>query len=43
MVHDAAVGHLCDELNATDTMYPGINLRMVYELVSLRIPKDQEL
>ncbi len=36
--HDAAVGHLCDELNATETVYPGTNLRMVYELVSLRIP-----
>lgn len=36
--HDAAVSHLCDELNATETVYPGTNLRMVYELVSLRIP-----
>lgn len=36
--HDAAVAHLCDELNATETVYPGTNLRMVYELVSLRIP-----
>lgn len=37
-IHDAAVGHLCDELNATETVYPGTNLRMVYELVSSRIP-----
>ena len=36
--HDVAVGHLCEELNATETVYPGTNLRMVYELVSLRIP-----
>ena len=34
--HDAAVGHLCEELNATETVYPGTNLRMVYELVSSR-------
>jgi len=34
--HDAAVNHLCDELNATETEYPGTNLRMIYELVSSR-------
>jgi hypothetical protein len=26
--------HLCEELNATMTMFPGTNLRLVYELVS---------
>jgi len=40
VVHDAAVGHLCDELDATETMYPGINLRIVYELASLRIHQE---
>lgn len=37
-IHDAAVMHLCAELNATETVYPGTNLRLIYELVSLRIP-----
>lgn len=32
--HDIAVSHLCDELNATETTYPGTNLRLIYELVS---------
>ena len=36
--HDESVNHLCDELNATETVYPGTNLRMVYELVSSRTP-----
>jgi hypothetical protein len=40
--HDAAVTHLCAELNATETVYPGTNLRLVYELVSPRITGDQE-
>jgi len=31
---DTAVEHLCDELNATMTIFPGTNLRLVYELVS---------
>ncbi|MCP4298010.1 MAG: hypothetical protein GY786_20675 [Proteobacteria bacterium] len=26
--------HLCDELNATETVFPGTNLRLIYELVS---------
>ena len=41
-IHDAAVVHLCKELNDTETVYPGTNLRLVYELVSSRIPGDQE-
>lgn len=32
--HDEAITHLCEELNATETVYPGTNLRLVYELVS---------
>jgi len=31
---DTAVEHLCDELNATMTIFPGTNLRLVYALVS---------
>lgn len=29
-VHDATVAALCDELNATETHYPGTNLRLKY-------------
>ena len=28
------VQHLCDELNATMTKFPGTDMRLVYELVS---------
>lgn len=35
---DAAVHHLCDELNATETKFPGTDLRLVYELVSSQNP-----
>lgn len=31
---DAAVAHLCRELNDTETQFPGTELRVVYELVS---------
>ena len=41
--HDAAVAHLCAELNATETTYPGTNLRLIYELVSSKNTGDQEL
>ena len=36
--HDAAVRYLCDELTATDTIFPGTNLRLVYKLGSPQIP-----
>jgi len=32
--HDEALRHLCAELNATETVFPGTNLRLVYELGS---------
>jgi hypothetical protein len=35
-VHDDAVTYLCSELNDTETVYPGTNLRVIYELVSSR-------
>ncbi len=38
-----AVRHLCDELNSTETTYPGTKLRLVYELVSSQNPRDQEV
>jgi len=28
---DVAVSHLCEQLNATETVFPGTNLRLVYE------------
>ena len=30
---DETVRHLCEELNATDTIFPGTTLRLIYELV----------
>ncbi len=30
---DEVIGHLCAELNQTETIFPGTNLRLVYELV----------
>ena len=35
-IHDAVVAKLCEELNATETHYPGTNLRLKY--VPLRSP-----
>jgi hypothetical protein len=32
--HDDVVRHLCDELNATETTFPGTDLRLVYQLGS---------
>ena len=42
-IYDASVAHLCKELNATETIYPGTNLRMAYELVSSKNPGDKEI
>jgi hypothetical protein len=32
-VHDEIIRHLCNELTATETLFPGTNLRLVYELI----------
>ena len=32
--HDQAVRHLCEELNATETIFPGTDLKLVYKLGS---------
>jgi len=32
--HDVAIGHLCEALNATETLFPGTKLRLVYKLGS---------
>jgi len=39
----AALQHLCDQLTATETVFPGTNLRLVYTLVSSQSPRDQEV
>lgn len=31
-LQDAAVAHLCSDLNATETLFPGTELRLIYEL-----------
>ena len=35
---DEAIRHLCDELNATGTLFPGTELRLVYKLVAAQSP-----
>jgi hypothetical protein len=41
--HDDAVRHLCAELHAAETLFPGTKLRLVYELVSAQIPRPREV
>ncbi len=41
--HDGAISHLCEELNATETIFPGTDLKLVYKLGSSQIPPDQEV
>jgi hypothetical protein len=36
--HDEAVRHLCDQLNATETIFPDTELRLVYQLGTSQIP-----
>lgn len=41
--HDAALQHLCEELTATETIYPGTELRLIFQPVSASpIPRSQE-
>jgi cell division protein FtsB len=40
---DTALQCLCDELNSTKTVFPGTNLRLVYELVSAQNRRVQEV
>lgn len=40
---DEAVRHLCADLNSTETVFPGTNLRLVYEMVSSKNPRPQEV
>jgi hypothetical protein len=39
VVHDQTLHHLCEELTATETVYPGTDLRLIYELVGQPPPK----
>ena len=32
--HDQALSDLCDELNATETTFPGTDLRLIYKICS---------
>lgn len=42
-IHDTALAHLCAELTATETVFPGTDLRLIYESVGVApIPRDQE-
>jgi hypothetical protein len=38
-----ALQHLCDQLSATETVFPGTKLRVVYAVVSSQNPGDQEV
>ena len=43
-IHDSIVANLCEELNATETHYPGTNLRLKYvPLRSSNFPRDQDV
>jgi hypothetical protein len=42
-IHDGVLEHLCAELTATETTYPGTDLRLIFELTRpSQIPRDQE-
>lgn len=38
-----AMNYLCSELNSTETIFPGTNLRLYYELVSFGFSRGQEV
>ena len=37
---DVAVQHLCAEINATETLFPGTDLRLIYQSVSPKSPAN---
>jgi len=41
-VHDQALRHLCEELTATETVYPGTELKMLFEMVGERHQLDDQ-
>lgn len=41
--HDAALEHLCSELTASETTFPGTELRLLFEPIGTsQLPRDQE-
>jgi hypothetical protein len=41
--HDQVLDHLCAELTATETTYPGTDLRLVFEPIQAsHFPRDQD-
>lgn len=41
--HDKALEHLCKELTATETVFPGTELRLIFDPIgSTSLPRDQE-
>jgi hypothetical protein len=40
--HDEALQHLCAELTDTETVYPGTDLRMIYQVVGGTMPKAKD-
>lgn len=42
--HNQVLSHLCKELTETETVYPGTDLRLIFEPVgAIGIPRDQEV
>ena len=41
--HDQAIAKLCSALNETQTVFPGTNLKLIFEVGSSGIPPDQEV
>ena len=41
--HDEALRHLREQLNQTETLFPGTELRLVYRIGSSQVPRDQEV
>jgi hypothetical protein len=41
--HDQTIAQLCARLNETQTVFPGTNLKLIFEIGSSRIPSDQEV
>jgi hypothetical protein len=43
LAHDEVLSHLCAELTTSETIYPGTELRLVFELIGTsQVPRDQE-
>ena len=40
---DAAIRHLCAEINATETLFPGTELRLIYESVSSQMNRSTRI